>query len=283
MVQRQAQTIAYPAESMLQPTAPEVETVATMELTPVEAMHSVWAGIGIFLAVFAVRCLLAGQWSVAYAISALLWGLFVCGCLLIVRYVFDLGAILKNQYSTMRKMRKAHAEEMADIQGDLGMVLFECEHLRQAHANEMNRAQHAEAQLELARKQPRTQQPSPKFTPYDGPPVSEMPDNYAPYADHPLTLDEELRAGVDVEPEEEDIDLWAAAILRNYEDHGHIARERTDGTGVIKAQGITQGQYIKARDLLIELGIVGGNQHAGYGVLDVDYDTIMDTYLASKY
>ena len=59
MTQKSAQTIAYPAESMFQPAAPEVETVATMELTPVEAMHSVWAGIGTFLAAFAVRCLLA--------------------------------------------------------------------------------------------------------------------------------------------------------------------------------------------------------------------------------
>lgn len=275
MTQRNAQTIAYPAESMMQAEAPGYRP----GLTGQEWGDSLLAGFGLGLATYCVPLLASAAAQIATgggllfihpAIPLAVAG--VCsGWLLFKRH--------SNDYFYVEWKLRAEVEE---ITGDLAEVVAECHQWQQAHANEQNRAQHAEAQLEIARKQPQEQQSRPKFTPYDGPPISEMPDNYAPY-DAPLPHEVELRSGVDVEPEEEDIDLWAAAILRNHEDHGHIARERADGTGVIKAQNITQSQYIKARDLLVGLGVVGGNQHAGYSVLDVDYDAIMDAYLASKY
>jgi hypothetical protein len=269
-------TTAYvrPAES-LYPTE-DLPNIPAYQITPAEARHSLLGTAGVFLLAYTLPVLyevvIVGRWERLDPRMAALLAAVYLGCVLAYRYTYDIVWVLNNQFRVIWSLEK-----------DLVDTLRSAAEIDQALTNERSRAQRAEAQLELLRRQPTTTRRG-EFTPYDGPPLNQMPDFYAPYDDHPLPTGEQLRAGVDVEPEDESIDEWINQVLRHYEDpaHGHIRRDGDDG--VMRVRGLKRRQYDQARDKLIDLGIIGGNSATGYHILaGVDYDAAITTYLQAKY
>ena len=108
MTQRNAQTIAYPADRAEAP-----YTNIPQELTGREWLHSVLPGIGLAVAVFCVPPLaqmaIYGTWSAVDLRVALLCGGALTGCLLVVRYVTDVAKLIANQLYIMAVLQREYS------------------------------------------------------------------------------------------------------------------------------------------------------------------------------
>lgn len=247
MVQKSAQTIAYPADRDGMP-----YTDIPQELTRREWLHSVLPGIGLALAAFCVPPLaqmaIYGTWSAVDLRVALLCGGALTGSLLVVRYVTDVAKLLANQayLVAVLKPQAADAKRLYDA----------CE----VYAAEIERLRRKITELRTQSAPPTEAAPQPAPIPDD------VWGNVDPYPE--LRIDaSELRAGDEPAMAASgdnltDDESAAYAIIENAETFGSISRNSCR-----ENSGLTKAPWILGMTLLDRVGAAQKDAGGGWSLI----------------
>lgn len=248
MVQKSAQTIAYPADRDGMP-----YTDIPQELTRREWIHSVLPGIGLALAVFCVPVVVwyavNGVPSVADRVAlALASGGALTGALLVVRYVTDVAKLLVNQayLVAVLKPQAADAKRLYDA----------CE----VYAAEIERLRRKVTELRTQAATPTAAAPQPAPIPDDvWGDVDPYPELRINAADLSASDEPAMAASGDNLTDDESA---AYAIIENAETFGSISRNSCR-----ENSGLTKSPWLLGMTLLDRVGAAQKDAGGGWSLI----------------